>query len=71
MVGGSLHLVALRAETQLYDTPASAVLGMKLVDRPGGRQVYAQGVVQSFAEETSVRPTNVRVSSLSNLGRCA
>jgi hypothetical protein len=68
VVGGS-HLVALRAETQLYDTPASAVLGMKFVDRPGGRQVYAQGVVQSFAEETSVRPTNVRVSPLRNPGR--
>ena len=68
MVGGS-HLVRLRAETQLYDTPTSAVLGMKFVDRAGGRQVYAKGVVQAFAKETGVRPTNVRVSPLRNPGR--
>jgi hypothetical protein len=68
MVGGS-HLVRLRAETQLYDTPASAVLGMKFVDRAGGRQAYSRNVVKAFAEETSVRPTNVRVSPLKSAGR--
>jgi hypothetical protein len=68
LVGGS-HIVRLRAETQLYDSPASAILGMKFVNTAGGRQTYAQGVVEVFAKETSVRPTNVRVSALRNPGR--
>ena len=41
----------------------------KFVDRAGGRQVYAKGVVQAFAKETGVRPTNVRVSPLRDPGR--
>ena len=48
MVGGS-HLVRLRAETQLYDTQRARSARTKFVDRAGGRQVYAKGVVQAFA----------------------
>jgi len=68
VVGGS-HLVRLRAETQLYESETTASLSYKLVTKPAGRQIFAQGVVDAFAEETSVRPTKVRVRALENPGR--
>jgi hypothetical protein len=68
LVGGS-HLVRLRALTQAYESKASAVLGLKFIDRAAGRQAFAKTVVNSFANETGVRPTNVRVSRMASAGR--
>jgi hypothetical protein len=68
LVGGS-HLVRLRALTQAYESADTAALGLKFVDRAAGRQAYAKDVVESFAEETGVRPTQVRVSPLKSPAR--
>ena len=41
---------------------------MKFVDGPEAVSI-PKGVVQAFAKETGVRPTNMRVSPLRNPGR--
>lgn len=68
MVGGS-HLVRLRALTQAYESADQAALGLKFVDRAAGRHAYARTVVEGFARETGVRPTQVRASKLKSPAR--
>ena len=68
VVGGS-HLLTLRAETELYETPAKAALAHKVVGSEAGRQIFAQAVVKGFADGAGVTPTNVRARALPNPGR--
>ena len=66
---GSSHLVRLRALTQAYASADTAALGLRFVDRAAGRHVFATTVVEAFAKETGVRPTQVRARSLKSPGR--
>jgi hypothetical protein len=67
-VGGS-HLLSLRGETQLYESPAKAELALTVLGKQAGRQVLTQSIVESALDEAGVKPTNVRVRPLAGLGR--
>lgn len=66
-VGGS-HLLSLRGETLLYETPGKAQLAFTLLGRQAGRQILTENVVESAVDEAGVKPTDVRVRPLANLG---
>ncbi|HEY7563131.1 MAG TPA: hypothetical protein VH650_13240 [Gaiellaceae bacterium] len=66
-VGGS-HLLTLRGETQLYESPGKAELALTLLGKQAGRQILTQGIVESVVAEAGVKPTNVRVRPLAGLG---
>jgi hypothetical protein len=66
-VGGS-HLLSLRGETQLYESPAKAELALTVLGKQAGRQILTQSIVESALDEAGVKPTNVRVRPLAGLG---
>ncbi len=70
VVGGS-HLIRLRGETQLYETPDDAAFAYRIFTEKAGRLIFAQAIIEAFADETGVRPTNVRARPLANAGRGA
>jgi hypothetical protein len=63
MIGGS-HLMFLRAETQVFDTPAGAQLMMRYISSPKGREKFAQGVLRGFRRVAGARGRNVSVAPL-------
>jgi hypothetical protein len=65
-VGGS-HLLTLRGETQLYESPGKAELALTLLGKQAGRRLLTKGIVESVVDEAGVKPTNVRVRWLGNL----
>lgn len=66
-VGGS-HLLSLRGETQLYESPAKAELALAVLGKQAGRQILTENIVESALDEAGVKPTNVRVRPLAGLG---
>jgi hypothetical protein len=66
-VGGS-HLLSLRGETQLYESPAKAELALTVLGKQAGRQILTENIVESALDEAGVKPTNVRVQPLAGLG---
>jgi hypothetical protein len=64
IVVGHSHLMRLQARTIAYDTPKQAAVAFKLVSQDIGRESFAAGIARAFGEETSVRPTDVRVRAL-------
>jgi hypothetical protein len=68
VVVGSSHLLSLRAETEVHNTPAGAGLAMKYLTSAAGRQEFATGVSEGFTEATGVRPLNVRVRAMPSPG---
>jgi hypothetical protein len=63
MIGGS-HLMFLRAETQVFDTPAGAQLMMRYIAGPKGREQFAKGVLRGFRRVAGARGRNVNVAPL-------
>ena len=62
-LGGS-HLIALRAETRLYESDAAAAAAAKNLARQAGRLTHAREAAKAFADETDVRATNVEARAL-------
>ncbi|HXV32679.1 MAG TPA: hypothetical protein VD769_01620 [Gaiellaceae bacterium] len=67
-LGGS-HLISMRAETRLYESEAAAAEAAKALAGQVGRAEYARRAAKAFADETQVRPTNVRARPLVGLKR--
>ncbi|MGH3044563.1 MAG: hypothetical protein ACRDM2_07530 [Gaiellaceae bacterium] len=65
---GSSHLLALNAETQLHESVSGAELTMKLLGTSAGRQIFSKSLVEGFAEETGMRPMNIRVKPMQDPG---
>jgi hypothetical protein len=63
MIGGS-HLMFLRAETQVFETPAAAQLMMRYISSPKGRDKFAEGVLRGFRRVAGARGRNVSVAAL-------
>ena len=67
VVGGS-HLLSLRGETQLYETPQAAAVAYKVVQEKAGREFFAQALVKGFSDGAGVEPTDLRVRALPDPG---
>jgi hypothetical protein len=67
-LGGS-HLIALRAETRLYESADAADAAAEDLARQAGRLTYARAAAKAFADETDVRATNVRAHALAGTKR--
>jgi hypothetical protein len=67
-VGGS-HLLTLRGETQLYESPGKAELALTVLGKQAGRQILTKEIVESALDGAGVEPTKVSVRPLANLGR--
>jgi hypothetical protein len=67
-VGGS-HLMRLNAQTTVYEDPEDAALAFKIAAKGAGREIFADSVVRSYARQTGVRPTDVRVRPLPSPGK--
>lgn len=68
VVGGS-HLTRLNAQTTLYEEAEAAAFAYRIATKPAGRAIFVDAVVKTFAKDTGVTPTNVRVSRLPSAGR--
>ncbi|HEU4449659.1 MAG TPA: hypothetical protein VFR63_06730 [Gaiellaceae bacterium] len=65
---GRSHLVLLRAETQVYRSPEAAALAYRLLDTADGRRLYAHAAMESFADESGVKPRKVVIGPLADAG---
>jgi hypothetical protein len=70
MIGGS-HLLFLRAQTQVFETEASAELMMRYLSNPKGRAQFAREVLQGFKKLAGARARNVQVTTMTQAGRDA
>lgn len=70
MIGGS-HLMFLRAQTQVFETEASAQLMMRYLSNPKGRARFAREVLRGFKRLAGARARNVSVTAMPQAGRDA
>ena len=70
MIGGS-HLMFLRAQTQVFETQASARLMMRYLSNPKGRARFAREVLRGFKKMAGARARNVSVTAMPQAGRNA
>jgi hypothetical protein len=67
VVVGQSHLMTLRALAHLYRTPESAAAAYRLVTKPAGRKVFADGVVEGLGKD--MKPRNMDIRAMENPGR--
>ena len=70
MIGGS-HLMFLRAQTQVFETEASAQLMMRYLSNPKGRARFAREVLRGFKKLAGAQARNVSVTAMPQAGRDA
>lgn len=68
---GSSHLMFVRAQTNVFESTASAESMLREIATSKGRAEFARGVLLGFERQTGARPSNVDVDPLPRAGKDA